>query len=318
MKHFLAPFERKNSWLIYLASIIFVFVGIFSFGTMISYFIVSSRIDVKPTTTPAEISNAFSYNEQFIITLVPFLVGFGLLMFVAKVFHVRTFLSFITIRERFSLKRFGIGFAIWGAILMANFFVAFAGGAPYLQWNFDLNSFVYLLFISIFLVPFQTGFEEILLRGFAMQMFARVTKRAFSAIIISALIFMALHLGNPELDNYGWTILVFYLLSGVMTSLVTVMDDGVELSWGFHTANNFYSILLITNNYQAFRTDAIFLDTSEPTIGPEILIVPLLFFPLFVFILWRIFKWKNWKEKLFRPLELSYFTPKNEETDDDA
>ena len=318
MKHFLAPFERKNSWLIYLASIVFVFVGIFSFGSMIAYFIVSSRIDVKPTTTPAEIASAFSYNEQFIITLVPFLVGFGLLMFVAKVFHVRTFLSFITVRERFSLKRFGTGFGIWAAILLAVFFVGMSGGAPTFKWNFDLNSFVYLLAISIFLVPFQTGFEEILLRGFAMQMFARITKRAFSAIILSALVFMALHLGNPELSNYGWTVLVFYLLSGLMTSLITVMDDGLELSWGFHTANNFYSVLLVTSDYQAFRTDAVYLDTSEPTVGLEILIVPLLFFPLFVFILWRIFKWKNWKEKLFRPLELSYFTPQNEETDDDA
>jgi membrane protease YdiL (CAAX protease family) len=318
MKHFLAPYEAKNSWLVYLASIIFVFVGVFSFGSIASYSIISSRVQVTPTTTEEDISAAFTYNEQFIITLVPFLIGFALLVFVAKVLHQRTFLSFITSRDRFDLKRFGIGFLVWGLIVGALFGIEIGTGQTQLRWIFEWDSFLYLFFISIFLVPFQTGFEEVIVRGFTMQLFGRVTKRASTAILSSALIFGILHMGNPELDSMGLIVLVFYVTSGIMTALITVLDDGIELSWGFHTANNFFSILIVTSDYQAFRTDALFLDKSDPAVGFEILIVPFIFFPLFVFVLWRIFKWKNWKEKLFGKLPLTYPSTQNDVQDDDA
>lgn len=314
MNHFLTPGGAKNSWLVYLGSIVFVFIGILSIGSVARFLLLSSRVNITENTTEAELAAAFSYNEQFIINLVPFFIGFLLLIFAARIFHQRTFLSFITTRSRFDLKRFLVAFFIWGGITAILFITELFGDSAHLKWIFQPLPFLYLLGISIFLVPIQTGFEEILVRGFTLQMIGRVTKFPLTSILMSAGIFTLLHVGNPELDNMGWVVLVFYLLSGVMTALLTVLDGGVELSWGFHTANNFFSILIITSDYQAFRTDALYLDTSDPTVSWEVLVVPFVFFPLFVFALSRIYRWKSWREKLFHKLVIQ--NPKEEDQDD--
>jgi len=305
MKHFLAPKETKPAWYLYIVSVIFVLVGLTTFSISILWFIYSSKGEIKANTTEETLMAQFSNNQQFIINMIPFIIGFLLLVYAARVIHRRTFLSFITTRPQLDFKRILVGLLLWFLITTILFSAELAQGATQYQWNLEINDFLVLLVLAILITPIQTGFEEILIRGFSMQLFGRLVKLPIVAILMSAGVFTILHMGNPEVDAMGYVAVVYYILSGVMTALIAVMDDGLELSWGFHIANNFFAILIVTSNTSALRTDAVYLDTSstQAAMGWEMLAVPFFFFPLFVFILSRIYKWKNWKQKLFQPIQ---------------
>jgi len=304
MKHFLSPKETRPAWYLYLVSIVFVLIGLFSFSVTLIGLIYASKGEIDPGTSQEEVLGRFNNNQLFVINMIPFVIGFLLLFYAARIIHRRKFLSFITTRPQLDLKRIAVGLLIWGIITAILFSAELAQGATQYKWNFEMNDFILLLILSIAIVPIQTGFEEILIRGFTMQLFGRFVKLPIVTVLMSAGIFLILHLGNPEVDSMGYVALVYYLLSGIMTAIIAVMDDGLELSWGFHIANNFFAILIVTSDTNALRTDAVYLDTSAPqAMGLETLIVPVLFFPLFVFILSRIYRWKNWKGKLFQPIQ---------------
>jgi len=79
------------------------------------------------------------------------------------------------------------------------------------------------------------------------------------------------------------------------------MDEGLELSLGFHAANNLFTALLVTADWTAFQTHSIFKDISDPTkVGVGETILPVfIIFPIILFIFSKKYKWTNWKEKLF-------------------
>jgi hypothetical protein len=118
------------------------------------------------------------------------------------------------------------------------------------------------------------------------------------AAAVNGLIFGGLHAFNPEVAKLGWFAMAFYMISGFFAAFLAVMDDGIELSWGYHTANNFMGLLIVSTPWQVLRTDSLFLDTSEPAVGIEY-VVTLLCYPLMIFLFARIYRWKNWKERLF-------------------
>ena len=82
-----------------------------------------------------------------------------------------------------------------------------------------------------------------------------------------------------------------------MTRLNRLMDDGIELSLGFHAANNLISALLVTSDWQVFQTYSLFKDISEPNLM-LVIIPPLFLFPIVVFIYAKKYGWIDWRQKL--------------------
>jgi hypothetical protein len=78
---------------------------------------------------------------------------------------------------------------------------------------------------------------------------------------------------------------------------MALMDDGLELSMGYHAINNIFASLILTNEWQAFQTDALFMDHAKPTFGWDALLTIILIQPLLLFVFAKIYKWKNWKGK---------------------
>ena len=83
------------------------------------------------------------------------------------------------------------------------------------------------------------------------------------------------------------------------------MDEGMELSLGFHAANNLFTALLVTADWTAFQTHSILKDMSEPTEAgfTDIFMPVFVMFPILLFIFSKKYKWTNWKEKLFGRVE---------------
>jgi len=121
----------------------------------------------------------------------------------------------------------------------------------------------------------------------------------FTPLIITSLIFGLLHLANPEVGKLGYTILFFYIGTGLFLGIITLMDEGMELALGFHAGNNLIGIILVTANWTAFQSESLLKDVAEPSIGFEVFLPLLIVYPIFYIIMAKMYKWNNWKEKLF-------------------
>jgi hypothetical protein len=89
-------------------------------------------------------------------------------------------------------------------------------------------------------------------------------------------------------------------LTGVFLGIIVLMDDGIELTSGYHLANNFFAVVILTNNWQVFQTDALLMDHSVPTFGWDNLLTILIIQPLLIYIFSKKYQWVNWKERLFK------------------
>jgi len=127
-----------------------------------------------------------------------------------------------------------------------------------------------------------------------------VLHRKWVPLVFTSVIFGVMHAANPEVEKLGYISMVYYIGTGLILGIMTLMDDGMELALGYHAGNNILTALLVTSSWSALQTDAIFMDTSEPSTGYFDIVFPVLIvFPILLFVLAKIYKWKNWKEKLF-------------------
>lgn len=241
-------------------------------------------------------------NAILALNLLPFGFAMATLLLCVKNFHRRPMMSVLTSRKRFDLKRFFFAFFVWGAVMTVTLIVGGLMGAP-MTFQFNASSFFPLLAISLFIVPIQTTTEELVFRGYLFQQFGNSFRFGLASIVISGVLFGLLHAGNPEIAKLGYGVLSYYIGTGIFLGIVTHMDDGIELAAGYHTVNNVFGILIVTNNWQVFTTDALFVDHSEPTYIWETVLTLGLLQPLMLFLFSKVYKWKNWKSKMFQRVE---------------
>ena len=239
------------------------------------------------------------------VQLIPFIILLLFLLFAVRKLHNRPILSLFTSRSEIDIKRIVFAFFTWSVFLFISLFLAMQMGAD-LKWNFNPNTFIMLVGISFFIIPLQTTFEELFFRGYLIQSFGRRFKAPVFPILISGVIFGLLHYSNPEVEVLGIGILGYYILTGLFTSLMAVMDEGVELGIGFHAANNIFGCLIVTNQWQVFQTDALWIDMSKPKIGIDLVITLFVLFPLMLFVFSKKYKWKSLKQGLLTKVSDSH------------
>lgn len=242
------------------------------------------------------IADYLGENKLLVYLIIPFIFSLVVIVLSVKYLHKRPILSVFTIRETFDWKRFFSAFFIWGFILGTFVFLG-AMFSDQISWNFNADTFFPLLLISLFLIPLQSSCEEVLFRGYLFQGFGRIYKKGWISVLITGVLFGLLHSANPEVEALGYGVMVYYIVTGLFLGIITLMDDGIELSMGYHAVNNIFAALIITNEWQAFQTDAILIDHSKPIFGWDSLLTILIVQPLMILIFSKIYRWKNWKEK---------------------
>jgi hypothetical protein len=210
----------------------------------------------------------------------------------------------MTSRTQIDWRRIAFAFFSWLAIFVIAEVIRQLIFGTNLQLNFDSSRFWILLLIAVTLVPIQTGFEEIFFRGLLLQLLGRLTSKPWLILIVIALLFGAMHSMNPEMDRLGFLAMVFYLTSGLFTTTLVLMDEGIELAWGFHFANNFFSLVLVSTSWQALQTDSIWIDTNQHNLVVELIITLAICYPLFLWLCKKRFKWGSWKSKLINQASL--------------
>jgi membrane protease YdiL (CAAX protease family) len=299
MRRFTSPLEPTIAIRHYLLGLLAIIIGVYFIGGSLTGIIISMNLPAHDTVESlSHVQDFFSKNEFFALNIIPFAFGILVILFCSRLIFKRSFRTFLTSRPRFDFTRFFFSFGLWSILMLVSFFITFIDFNHHLIWNFQSEHFFYLLLISLILVPIQTGFEEIFFRGFLLQLFGKATQKGIYLIAINGILFASLHLMNPEVEALGGSAVVYYIMSGVFASLITIMDDGLELSWGFHLANNLFGIIIVTNEWQVIQTDALFMDVSPPTLGWDIYVTMFLFYPLLILVFWLVYRWKNWNKLL--------------------
>ena len=240
-------------------------------------------------------------NLNLFLMLLSFAVGLVGVFLAVKFFHKQSIVSLTTARSKIDWNRVWFAFIFWGIISSGFIGLDYMMTPEDYVYNFKLMPFLVLCLVAIIFIPLQTSFEEYLFRGYLMQGIGVVTRRKWVPLIVTSLIFGLLHIANPEIEQLGYILMVYYIGTGLFLGIITLMDEGMELALGFHAANNLFTALLVTADWTAFQTHSMFKDISEPeTAGFFDVFMPVLIvFPIVLFIFSKKYKWTNWNDKLF-------------------
>lgn len=246
-----------------------------------------------------EMMKSIPANISLVLNLVVFIPILILLFILVKYLHNRSILSLTTSRSEFDFKRFSFSLSLILIFTIVGFLISYYLTPEDYILQFDLTNFIILFIISLLMFPFQIGLEEWLFRGYLMQQLGVASKSKWFPLIVTSVLFGVFHSANPEVAEMGAITMVFYIGTGLLLGIMTLMDEGLEMALGFHLGNNFLAAVLVTTDYSALQTDAIFKSTADSSSTLEIIFPVLIIYPIFLGILAYKYKWTGWKEKLF-------------------
>ena len=252
-----------------------------------------SNVDIKNMMTVLENSNLTLF-----YVLLPYVFGFFGIILVIKTLHNQSLLLLTTTRKKIDCNKIVISFIIAGFIIFFTVTFSYLISPNEYLFNFKLDTFLILLIITILFMPLQASFEEYLFRGYLMQGFGGVFGNRWMPLLITSLLFGLLHFWNPEVSELGTIFLFQYVVTGLFLGLLTIMDDGMELSLGFHAGNNVLISLLITADWTVLQTDSILKFVGDPKMSIATIIPAVIMYPVILLYFSKKYKWENWEKKI--------------------
>lgn len=302
MNYIEQAYKGKNEWYHWLFTIVIVFFGWQLLGalplTMAGWAKSNNAIQFAEFTKDNFMTAGLDKNFLLFLILFMFLVGLIFLFIGIKYIHQRSFTSLITSRTKVDWKRFFYGFFIWGILALVMTYASILLAPENFIWNFNATPFFTLVAVSFIFIPFQTGFEELLFRGYFMQGIGVLAKNRWVPLVVTSLVFGLLHGTNPEVAKLGQITMVFYIGTGLLFGIVTLMDEGTEIALGLHAVNNITAAFFVTTDWTVFQTDALYIDISEPSVSWEMFVPVFIVYPIMLFLFSKKYGWTDWKEKL--------------------
>lgn len=295
-------YKGKNDWWRYLISIFLILIGWQIVGIIpisLTAYLHSKNIEEFYSAANDNFMGlGINTNLYLLMMIMMFVIGLSFLFVSVDSIHKRPIKTVLTSRETFDWKRFFFAASIWAFMAISFMTIDYAMHPQDFVWNFKPQSFLILVFISLIFLPFQTSFEEVLFRGYFMQSLGILAKNRWVPLLITSIVFGLLHSLNPEVEKLGMQLMFYYIGTGLMFGIVTLMDEGLELSLGLHAANNAVAAIFVTTDWTVFQTEALFVDTSEPNLTLLMYVPLLLIYPILLYILSKKYQWNQWKEKL--------------------
>ena len=269
VKFFTDAFHGRNRFRYWLLMFFLLFVFTEVLGSLPYIAVMAVQVirgvDISyPADNPMDLTGmGISPAIGILLAMMPFVFGFVAFVIFMKPVHQRPFKTLLTGALRFRLNRFLWAALVWLILLSLYSLAAHLTGLETFHWSFEPANFFGLILVALVIIPLQTGFEEILFRGYLMQGFARLSLTRWVPLILTTLIFGSLHIANPEVKEYGaWLVMPQYLWFGLFFGICTIMDGGLELAWGAHAINNLFGTLLVTQKASAIPTRALFTITK--------------------------------------------------------
>lgn len=150
---------------------------------------------------------------------------------------------------RFSLA--GRSFLLWFILFLLLTLLQMLFFPSEAELTFSPKAFFLFLPAVLILTPLQALSEELLFRAYLRRWASRFTFLASPLILslLSGVLFLLVHTGNPEFRMYGSVSLsLYYILYGAFLMAVSIREGGIESAVGIHGANNIYSLMVM--NYE--------------------------------------------------------------------
>lgn len=199
-----------------------------------------------------------SYNTGFFLMLMMFVgawLGYLVLLKAQKI----SLISTLTSRKRFDFSRFFWAAGIWLILTLLAEVVFYIFNPTTYTFHFQVSAFVPLFIIAMVFMPLQAALEEVFFRGYVLQGAYRATQSVVKTLVISTCFFSLVHSSNPEVAKYGFaTMQVYYLGAGLFLALLALVDEGLELSIGIHTATNLFGSLILKYEGSVIQTETLF------------------------------------------------------------
>jgi membrane protease YdiL (CAAX protease family) len=258
-----APFNGKNSFWRYFTGtvtpfLVSNFIGAIPLAVVM---IVYAGDGVMPERggMPDFEAMGINLNLGFVLTVFPFVLAFFTLALLIKPLNERSPCTVINGGYRIRWGRIFFSAFVWTVVSALWLFYSIKSDPGSYILNNTSTSLITLAALALTLIPLQAGFEELLFRGYLIQGFAFLSHSRWLPIVVTSLLFGLMHGLNPEVKEYGFlTMVPQYVFFGLVFAVLTMMDDGIELAIGAHTANNAFLSVFVTNNDSALQTPAMY------------------------------------------------------------
>lgn len=173
--------EGNNKWWTYLVGFLMVSAG-FTLGqlpiTVILLYKMTKMVSADPSIAWEVNERLMAYdfgyfglgsNLAFFLILLSFVGGIYFVYLTVKFIHKRPFKSIITPNRKINWGKIGFGFAVWFIMSLLIEGTSLMLSPDNYVWTFEWSTFLPLLAMCIFLLPLQTSFEEVFMRGYLMQ-----------------------------------------------------------------------------------------------------------------------------------------------------
>lgn len=232
---------------------------------------------------------------RVMLNSLPYLVLFAVLF---VLLHKRSLKTLITTKKKINWAKILFGFSSWSFFVIINLTVSYLLNPENYEVNFKLIPFLKLLLISFTLLVFRAVILELFFRGYAIQTFAYFFNTKWKVFILSVLLYTLCLSISPFINLVGYSIVLFYVASGILSSLIVFLDNRSELVIGIHASNHIIGLLYIATTWQPFKTDALLLDTAPPNPLYLVYIPVFILFPLYFFMLKKMYRWGSVREIL--------------------
>lgn len=245
MRFFENANEGKNHWLRYVAVLVISYIL-----ALIPSIIYVVGVAVKKTMSEGvmnqeQFNSLLSGQAGFVVMMLVFVFWLVFTLIFFKSFHGRECLTLISGDQRFRFNRFFAAAGCYSIFILIFAAISIVFHSDDVTFHFDATKFFVGFVLALVLAPFQTGCEEVIFRGYLMQGFGLCTKSKIWACVIITLLFGLMHSANNEVADYGFLrAMSFYMIIGLALGIFTVINDGIEFSWGIHFAHNFMGFTL--------------------------------------------------------------------------
>ncbi len=258
--------EGKNEWWRYVLAVFAILFGWLGV-TLIIGVVLAAYIffDNDPNTT-IDLANGriqgLAPALMFVILMLSPAALFASVLIAVRVIHQRSMRSLVTPLARLDWRRYALGFVFFFALSALGSLIEALFFPGRYALTFKLIEFLKILPLVLVFIPIQTAGEELVFRGYLMQSLGLRIRNRYVLALISGFVFMALHLGNPEVSVDALLLPAYYFSVGLLFALVTIRDNRLELALGAHAATNVFTSLIANYDKSALPTPSIFTATT--------------------------------------------------------
>lgn len=219
----------------------------------------------------------------YIRTNLPFAAMALGIYFTRKYLLEIPFKELITNNNSYSKPYFFITIFISLFYLIIYMIIANVIGYKVVVYNsIPFNKRIIMIILVLLITPLQSALEELLframlLKGIVGKYDASNKIKTIIASFVCGLLFLAVHLGNPEIDAYKSFALMYYFTFGFASAFMTLYFKTVEISIALHIANNLFVGLISNYSSSALKTLSFFSEIDNAAHYFDLVIILLIF-----------------------------------------